>query len=261
MIMTIRHAHAQCVDIRHVRLSRPAGKASSVMDNVAVCGFLLLILATAHSDGNSTSLQATTTVSSIAAPASYSQLIRVTLTPAATQPQMCSTGPNIGKPYPYGGFTETSNTLYIDLSVPVPCSGIIVRWNYCHLVPGFSQSPAQIWPTVWRRANDTGYSLVGKNIFSVIPGSGTDYRCGTLIPRSCERIQVEEGDYIGFYLPDSGVFVTVSTLQADPGHHQLQKRSEGFADHLNDSELISAGNQTGRAQLGAIIGVLSSLCA
>ena len=154
------------------------------------------------------------------------------------------------------GLLETDK-IYIDLNEPLRCSGVIVRWDYCHYVLGFRGTRSGIWPSIWQRAeNDSTYSLVGVNRITIIPGNEQDstVRCGSYTPQPWELIKVEEGQYVGFFLPDSGLFVALSSFDDDPGKFQLERESFGFTNFLNESELINSSTVLGRALLRAVIG-------
>ena len=135
-----------------------------------------------------------------------------------------------------------------------------MRWEYCHYVLGFRSTPSGIWPSIWRRAeNDSTYSLVGVNKIIIVPGGNeedSNVRCGTYTPEPSELIKVEEGEYVGFFLPDSGLFVAVSSIEIDPDKFQLVNEKFGFTDFLNESELINSSTFPGRALLRAVIGEL-----
>lgn len=146
-----------------------------------------------------------------------------------------------------------TDIVYFDLSEPVPCSGIIVSWHYCNFVIGFRSIPSSVWPCVWRRVNDTGYSIVGLNRITITPASGENYRCGNYTPRPEELIQVEIGDIIGFYAPEEGLFIAAANPSED-SYFQFQRAESGFVNFVNDSELVQVSNTSGRALLGATIG-------
>ena len=147
-----------------------------------------------------------------------------------------------------------TDTVYFDLSEPIPCSGIIVSWHYCNFVLGFGSIPSSVWPCVWRRVNDTGYSIVGLNRITITPASGENYRCANYTPRPEELIQVEIGDIIGFYAPEEGLFIAAASPSED-SYFQFQRAESGFVRFVNDSDLVQIGNTTsGRALLGATIG-------
>ena len=177
---------------------------------------------------------------------------RLSPSPAAP-PQLCSTGPEF---VAVMGLL-TTDKLYIDLDEPVGCSGVVVRWDYCHYVLGFRGTPSGIWPTIWRKAeNDSTYSLIGINKIVIVPGIevSSTLRCGSYTPQPWELIKVEEGEYVGFFLPDSGLFVAVSSIEIDPDKFQLEREGFGFTDFLNESELINSSSFPGRALLRAVIG-------
>ena len=65
---------------------------------------------------------------------------------------------------------------------------------------------------------------------------------------------MEEGDYIGFYIPDVGLFVGLSSSIYDEGNYQLERNVTGFSDFIEDSELRNTTDTPGRALLSAEIG-------
>ena len=166
----------------------------------------------------------------------------------------CRTGPD---------FIQDSNRVsatdfvFLDLSEPVNCSGVITRWNYCHIVIAYRTSPGGLWPCVWRQANDSeNFELVGCNKFTIIPGNGSRVRCRYFVPSlPSQFLRVEAGDYIGFYVPDSGLFIAFSTQRYDNGHFQLKRNESGFSPYITYSELVRTSSTPGRALLSAEIGM------
>ena len=118
---------------------------------------------------------------------------------------------------------------------------------------GFRGIPASVWPCVWRRVNDTGYSRVGLNRITITPAIGDEYHCSNYTPRPEELIQVEIGDIIGFYVPENGLFIAAASSSED-SYFQFQRAEPGFAQFVNDSDLVQVGSTSGRALLGATIG-------
>ena len=169
----------------------------------------------------------------------------------------CQTGPEFAGGVS-GRITETGH-VYLDLSEPVNCSGVITRWYYCHIVIAFRNMPAELWPCVWRRSNySEGYEAIGCNKFKIIPGDGDTIRCRLYVPPNpSDLLRVEEGDYIGFYVPDSGIILALSLAQDDIGHYQLQSNKTGFSSFVADSELIRVISTPGIALLSAEIGTIN----
>lgn len=167
----------------------------------------------------------------------------------------CRTGPNFVK---RSNQLSVTDHIYLDLFEPVNCSGVITRWYYCHIVIGFRNSSAGLWPCVWRQSNDSNeLENVGCHKFTIVPGDGSDVRCRYYIPNNpSQLLRVEEGDYIGFYIPDSGLFLALSELKYDQGHYQLQRNHSGFSSHIKISELFPVSTASGRALLSAEIGKL-----
>ena len=152
-----------------------------------------------------------------------------------------------------------TDRLYLDLSEPVNCTGVITSWYYCFIVISFRNTPASLLPCVWRKSNHSegGYERVGCNNFTFTPGQGDEVRCKLSVPMfPSEFLRVEEGDYIGFYLPDSGLIPALSASEFDSGHYQLERNESGFASFINESELILASSSPGRALLRAEIGMV-----
>lgn len=191
--------------------------------------------------------------------------VRVSPTPTPLpQYTQCRTGPNT-QAYDY--IIITTDNIYLDISEPVQCSGFVTRWHYCHYLVGFRDAPAGLWPCVWRRSNSSedgggggggeGFEVVGCNKITVISGEGEDYRCRSHDPtlNPDEVIRVEEGDYIGFYVPDSGLFPALSLPDHEPGRFQMYRNESGFSSFLMESELrnVSCTPICGRALLSAEI--------
>ena len=167
----------------------------------------------------------------------------------------CTSGPD---------FIETSDKLattdriYLDLSEPVNCTGVITSWYFCHIVIGYRDIPSGLSPCVWRRSNDSnGYNKIGCNKIQFVPGEGEDVRCRQYFPKYPSNfIRVEEGDYIGFYVPDAGLFLALSSSNYDEGNYQLERNVTGDSDFIGDWELKNASSTPGRALLSAEIGQL-----
>lgn len=178
-------------------------------------------------------------------------------TPASPPQFTCRTGPD-SQTYNY--FLIGTNHIYLDISQSVNCSGVITSWLYCHHIIGFREATSSLWLCVWRRANhseERGYEAVGCNQFSTVPGDGEDFRCQYHIPSNPdELIPVEEGDYIGFYVPDSGLLPALSIPDHGVSNYQLIRDVEGFTSFIKDSEMqnLSCWPNCGRALVGAEIG-------
>ncbi len=153
-----------------------------------------------------------------------------------------------------------TNHVYLDNSESVPYSGVITRWYYCYVIIGFHYVSSGLRPCVWRRSklNDSsaGYERIGCNDFTVIPGEKDGLQCQYFAPLSpSDFIRVEKGDYIGFYVPDAGLFLPFSLPDDDDtDSYQLQRIAMGFAPFIKDKELRNATTQPGRALLSAEIG-------
>ena len=165
----------------------------------------------------------------------------------------CISGPIIEQS---DGRVTVTKRIYLDISEPVNCSGVITSWYYCHIVIGFRDKSSGLWPCVWRRPeNATGYELVACNKFSIIPGDGDEFRCHEYVPSNpSEFIRVEKGDYIGFYSPDSGLLLAFSDSSYDEDHYQMERNETGFSNFIGDSELEYASHTAGRILLSAEIG-------
>lgn len=173
----------------------------------------------------------------------------------------CQTGPEFRDGVQVSSFLIETDHVFLDLSEPVNCSGIITRWYYCHIVIAFRNTPAGLWPCVWRKVNHTeGYEMIGCNKFTIVPGNGDSVRCRMYVPPSpSELLRVREGDYIGFYVPDSGIIVALALAENDAGHYQLRSNETGFTSYLSDSDLILVDSISGRALLSAEIGKTTAI--
>ena len=203
-------------------------------------------------------IQNTTLYSSLSSATLYGPL--VIPTPSSLPQYTCKTGPDTQA---YGNVLIRTNHIYLDISNPVNCSGVITSWLYCHYIIGFRNATSSLWPCVWRRANNSeelGYEIVGCNPFVTVPGDGESFRCRYHIPSNPdELITVEEGDYIGFYVPDSGLLPALSIPRLDISSYQLVRDVGGFTSFVRDSEMrnISCTPNCGRALLRAEIGMCS----
>lgn len=181
-------------------------------------------------------------------------------TPSPLPPNICWSRPDTDE---FQNVIIGTNRMYLDLSKPVNCLGAIVSWQYCHYIIGFRNASSGLWPCVWRRSNSNdsdlegGYENVGCNRFIVVPGDGDEFRCRTFVPSSpADVIEVEEGDYIGFYVPDSGLLPALSIVNENSGPHELLRvrNVTGFTSYLKDSELRFVNPPSGSALLQAEIG-------
>lgn len=113
----------------------------------------------------------------------------------------------------------------------------------------------ELWPGVWRREEDQFY-LVGLNKLSVdAPGFTNDFLpCLNYTIRPEEWIETVEGDFIGFYLPNNGVFVASATAESDPDLFERRRNTFGFAENFTASELVRISTEFGRALVKAEIG-------
>lgn len=176
-------------------------------------------------------------------------------TPSSLPPNICLSGPDTEEYQNVFGIG--TDTMYLDLSKPINCSGAVISWRYCHRVIGFRNTPVGVWPCIWRRSNtndssEAGYENVGCNIFTVILGEGDNFRCQTFVPSNpADVIEVEWGDYIGFYLPDSGLLPALSR-PVDSSQVLRVRNVTGFTSYLKDTELrfIDAGSALLRAEIG-----------
>ena len=190
--------------------------------------------------------------SSHAATSTSSSPVLPTLSPLPSQ-HTCTSGPELVQA---SGTVTTADRIYLDLSEPVNCTGVITSWYFCHYVIGYRDILSGLWPCAWRKSNDSsGYDKVGCNKITFVPGEGKQFRCRKYVPsHPSDFIRVEEGDYIGFYVPDVGLFVAFSSSVYDEGHYQLERNDTGFFDFIEDSELRNATSTPGRAMLNAEIG-------
>ena len=165
--------------------------------------------------------------------------------------ETCITGP----PMLQSGHIFVNGRQYFSDDVEVQCSGTVTSWFFCHFVIGYRLLEMELWAGVWRRDGDE-YNLVGLNVIVLEPPGfgGEQFRCREYQVPAADWFEVQEGDYVGFYVPDNGVFVASAARQSDPDRQQLQRNVYGFAESFNDSELISAASSFGRALLRAFIG-------
>ena len=231
----------------------------SVRYLLVVC-VLLVISSSVHgvvvapsptSTSSLSSLEPTSAASSTSVPQTLSS------TPLPEPPYNCSTGPEGQE---LDRFLIATNRVYLDISVPVNCSGVIVRWHYCHFIIGFRNATSSLSFCAWRRSNDSEeltYEIVGCNTLTTVPGDGESFRCRQYVPSNpTEIITVEEGDYIGFYVPDSALLPALSVPENDRDNYQLIRNVTGPASTLKYSELrnLSCTPNCGRALLKADIG-------
>ena len=180
-------------------------------------------------------------------------------TPTPLPQYTCRTGPDTQD---FRHFIIRTNTIYLDISEPVSCSGFITRWHYCHYVIGFRNTLAGLRPCVWRRSNTSveEFEVVGCNNITVVPGEGENTQCRSHDPTldPDQVIFVEEGDYIGFYVPDSSLFPTLAPIDNDR-QPLLFRSNTGFVSSFLESELENASCagevSCGRALLNAEIGI------
>lgn len=182
-------------------------------------------------------------------------------TPSPLMPNICRSGPDTEE---FRNVIIGTSKIYLDLSKPINCSGAIISWQYCHYIIGFRNASSGLWPCVWRRSglnsneSEPGYENVGCNRFVVVPGDGEEFRCRDFVPSNpADVIQVEAGDYIGFYVPDSGLLPALSVVDEGSELDQLLRvrNVTGFTSYLKDSELRLVTPLSGSALLRAEIGI------
>ena len=209
-----------------------------------------------HSSTQTNSFTSSSTTSSIS--------VAVPIPSPLSQHNMCRTGPQ------FDNLTDVADNIdayrlavtdhiYLDNSEPLPCSGVITGWHFCYVVLGFHNVSSGLQSCVWRRSNpndsSAGYKNIGCNEFTIIPGERDGLQCQYFNPLShSDFIRVEEGDYVGFYVPDAGLFLPFSLPNDDTDSYQQQRIATGFAPFIKDSELRNATTQPGRALLSAEIG-------
>ena len=182
-----------------------------------------------------------------------------TPSPDLDPPYNCSTrtGPE-GEDF--NQFLIATNRVYLDISESVNCSGVIVKWRICHFIIGFRNATSSLSFCAWRSSNNSDevtYEIVGCNTLTTIPGDGESFRCRQYAPKNpAEFLTVEEGDYIGFYVPDSGLLPALSVGENDENSYQMIRNVTGTASFLRRSELrpLSCTPLCGRALLKADIG-------
>ena len=176
----------------------------------------------------------------------------VLLAAAAAASCTCMTGPSV---------QHTTSTLlvgiqYIEASSSVECSGVIVRWYFCHFVIGYRLQEKQLWAGVWRADGDL-FRLVGLNKLLIDPPGFSDIPllCLNYTVPSEQWIETQDGDLVGFFTPDSnGVFIATASERSDPDQYQKRRKPFGYAEVLNASELFVESSQNGRALVKAEIG-------
>ena len=163
----------------------------------------------------------------------------------------CITGP----PMLASSHIYVNGRQYFSDAVEVECNGTVTSWSFCHYVIGYRLLEMELWAGVWRKDGDE-FNLVGLNVIVVEPPGfgGEQFRCRDYQVPAADWFQAQEGDYVGFYVPDNGVFVASATPQSDPGRQQLQRSVYGFAENFNAAELDPAATSFGRALLRAFIG-------
>ena len=171
----------------------------------------------------------------------------------APSSEACTTGPAMIQ----SNSIFVNGRQYLSDSGEVACDGHITVWHFCHYVIGFRHLEMELWAGAWRLEGDT-FSLVGLNVITVEPpGFEEDQlRCMEYEVDPFEWIEAKQGDYIGFYLPDNGVFVASASPQSDPEHRQNQVNKLGYAETFNSSEVEVAASSSGRALLRAEISKL-----
>ena len=144
---------------------------------------------------------------------------------------------------------------YLGSTAEVQCDGVIISWHFCHHVIGFRHLEMALWAGAWRREEDE-YNLVGLNVILVEPpGYGENRLCVDYDVDPADWIETREGDYIGFFLPDNGVFIATTSAPSDPGALQMRRIEHGYAESFNASDL---GSVSGRALISAQIGEAKS---
>ena len=156
--------------------------------------------------------------------------------------------------------TVHSNTIFSNgyqyvSDTGIECSGFITAWNFCHYVIGFRDQETELWAGAWRIENDV-YNIVGLNVMVLDPAGhdGSLFRCLEYTIDPADWIEVMEGDYIGFFVPENGVFMGSASAESDPDHTQLMRSEYGYVENFKASDLEQVSNTFGRALLGAKIG-------
>lgn len=188
---------------------------------------------------------------------SSSTLMNVLPTPSLLPQQTCLAGPEIKE---YDHFLIRTDRIYIDVSEPVNCSGIITRWHYCHRLIGFRDANVALWPCIWRRSNTSeSFENIGCNGITIIPGEGDSHRCSSYDPtvNPAELLEVEAGDYIGFYVPDSGILPSLADPEVANNIYTIHRNESGFVNVVYDYEtriVTGCSPSCGRPVLKAEIG-------
>ena len=168
----------------------------------------------------------------------------------------CMTGP----PQQASNSILVNGKQYLADSSEVECNGVITAWHFCHYVIGFRNLEMELWAGAWRREDDQ-YTLVGLNVIVLEPPGyeKEQLRCIEREIEAADWIEAREGDFIGFFLPDNGVFIASAPALSDPEHRQMKRGEYGYAANFNVSELTFATASFGRALLRARIGKYSMI--
>ena len=160
----------------------------------------------------------------------------------------CTTGPSIQRA------TSTfipAGFQYIEASSSVECSGVIVRWHFCHLVVDDRLQEKQLWAGIWRADGDL-FRLVGLNKLLIDPPGffSSLIRCLNYTVPSEHWIETQDGDFVGHFTPDNnGAFISITT---DPDDRYRRRRVLfGYTEVLNTSELNRIrGRSLVKAEIG-----------
>ena len=104
--------------------------------------------------------------------------------------------------------------LFIQEQGRAPCDGQIIGWTVCYYDPRtFScRETFQISLEVWRSATLRHLNIVGSNSVRVeLPNEVEDFQCVNITVDPAERINVQQGDFLGVYASAFAVLPVVST--------------------------------------------------
>lgn len=70
-------------------------------------------------------------------------------------------------------------------------------------------------------------------------------QCLNYTTRPEEWVETQKGDFIGFFSPENGVFISHSHDVSNRGIQQMQRIERGFVETFNASELQVVGSHRG----------------
>ena len=97
---------------------------------------------------------------------------------------------------------NSNSGLFIQEQSRAPCDGQIIRWTVCYYSPRpfFQRQSYQFLLEVWRRVNNRKLNIIGSNLAAItLPNQDHDFVCVNITVDSAERIDVQQGDYLGVF--------------------------------------------------------------